>query len=825
MLLQIIVENRNDDDEIKPTKKLPPAHMKSYLVTSSPDQKQLFWSLELNGKTISLRFDTKDGQVKTEEKSFVSEVIARYEAYQLILNQRDKGYHLADRITMETLLKYKSAPLSKLKGYYTGEGDSPNYILIEGDLVIDELDIDALHGKKDGLIVTGNLYVDGGIYNLEGDYGPRLTVIGDVQADYLFAGGSEIDLDGKTYIHNLVLGHYNHGSLDASGIAMVSINSDHSLRFSGQIDYEYDTYGGFDEEREEGFPSLRQAMGNDFNDLIYKYGLDENKLMALFINDKKRALKFLKNILDANKAGQLDLLKVMKNGEAIKDIKEPTEEIQLAAVKQDGMAIEYIASPSEAVKIAAVSSNCHALELIENPSEEVQLAAVKSLGYGPVALQYIKNPSKNVIIQAVETDSNAIEYIKNPSEALQLLAVSKGSYNTSIQYIKDPSEKVQLAAVKVHGGAIRYIKNPSERVQLEAVKESGFHIENIRNPSEVVKLAAVKSYGPAIEKIKKPSDEMKLAAVMQKGSSIKFIDNPSEEVKLAAVRQDGSAIALIKNPSEKIQMAAMQANLYSFDDIKNPTEKVKETYQRWEICEKHISDATYTSKDKSEEKQLLLRKAIEQCPDYHDGYLQYAKYLTYTRKEYDEAEKYFKKGIEICPTCGQLYFEYGKFLYNVRNQIDTAENNYIKAVEMYDGHDELLFQYALFLVNARKDYEKAKIYTQKALEEIRGLRNNPNYSINHAQVVLITGHRSDADYHIDIAIDSDEPAAQLEGWFYRLAHYPQYFEEAQKELDRLLADGHRSIGWNLDGNIERAKKDGFKDIQLLKDYAKKITSE
>jgi len=799
--------------------------MKSYLVTSSPDQKQLFWSLELNGKTISLRFDTKDGQVKTEEKSFVSEVIARYEAYQLILNQRDKGYHLADRITMETLLKYKSAPLSKLKDYYTGEGDSPNYILIEGDLVIDELDIDALHGKKDGLIVTGNLYVDGGIYNLEGDYGPRLTVIGDVQADYLFAGGSEIDLHGKTYIHNLVLGHYNHGYLDASGMAMVSIKSDHSLGFSGQIDYKYDTYGGFDEEREEGFPSLRQAMGNDFDDLIYEDGLDENKLMALVISDTQRALKFLKNILDANKAGQPDLLKVMKNGEAIKDIKNPTEEIQLAAVKQNGKVLEYITSPSEAVKIAAVSNNCYALGLIENPSEEVQLAAVKSVGYESVALQYIKNPSKNVIIQAVEADSDALEYIKNPSEALQLLAVSKDTYNTSVQYIKNPNENVQLAAVKQYGGAIRYIKNPSERVQLEAVNQSGIHIEDIRNPSEKIKLAAVKEHGSAIKKIKNPSEKMKLAAVMQDGTSIEFIDNPSEVIKIAAVKQSSYVIETLQDPSHDVQMAAILKNPSSFEDIKTPTEKVKETYQRLKVCEKHISDATCNCKDKSEEKQSLLRKAIDQCPDYHDGYLQYAKYLTYTRKDYDEAEKYFKKGIEVCPTCGQLYFEYGKFLYDVRNQIDTAENNYIKAVEMRDSYDDLLFQYGLFLVNVRKDYEKAKIFTRKAVEESRGVSSNPVYSINYAQVVLITGHRSDADYHIEIAIDSDEPSAQLEGWFYRLAHYPQYFEEAQKELDRLLADGHRSIDWNLDGNIERAKKDGFKDIQLLKDYAKKITSK
>ena len=65
----------------------------------------------------------------------------------------------------------------------------------------------------------------------------------------------------------------------------------------------------------------------------------------------------------------------------------------------------------------------------------------------------------------------------------------------------------------------------------------------------------------------------------------------------------------------------------------------------------------------------------------------------------------------------------------------------------------------------------------------------------------------------------------VELWFYRLAHFPEYFEEAQKELDRLLADGKRSIGWNFDSNIERAKQDGFEYMGLLREYARKITTE
>jgi hypothetical protein len=44
------------------------------------------------------------------------------------------------------------------------------------------------------------------------------------------------------------------------------------------------------------------------------------------------------------------LAAVKQNVCAIDDIKNPSEEMQLAAVNQDGHAIKYIKNPSEAVK-------------------------------------------------------------------------------------------------------------------------------------------------------------------------------------------------------------------------------------------------------------------------------------------------------------------------------------------------------------------------------------------------------------------------------------------------------------------------------------------
>ncbi|SHA18953.1 hypothetical protein BTHERMOSOX_555 [Bathymodiolus thermophilus thioautotrophic gill symbiont] len=60
-------------------------------------------------------------------------------------------------------------------------------------------------------------------------------------------------------------------------------------------------------------------------------------------------------------------------------------------------------------------------------------------------------------------------------------------------------------------------------------------------------------------------------------------------------------------------------------------------------------------------------------------------------------------------------------------------------------------------------------------------------------------------------------------WFYRLAHYPAYWSEAIERLDDLLADGAKSRGWDFSENIKQAEKQGFEPIELLQEYADKIS--
>ncbi len=51
-----------------------------------------------------------------------------------------------------------------------------------------------------------------------------------------------------------------------------------------------------------------------------------------------------------------ELMKVRENAYAIKHIKNPSKEMQLAAVQENGHAIEYIENPSDKIRLAATNN-------------------------------------------------------------------------------------------------------------------------------------------------------------------------------------------------------------------------------------------------------------------------------------------------------------------------------------------------------------------------------------------------------------------------------------------------------------------------------------
>jgi hypothetical protein len=174
----------------------------------------------------------------------------RLNVYMEVKERRRKDGSSSSAINMETLLSHDTTSIDlidkQILSYLFGDWYK-NLIYIEGDLSLKTLDLDKLGEVCDGLVVNGNLTVEGGIYNLEGDYGPALVVSGNVLADCLICGGSEICLHGDTQIYGFIVAHYNHGMLLVIKTkALVGINNGHFFDVRGDVLYRFSDDGSKD---------------------------------------------------------------------------------------------------------------------------------------------------------------------------------------------------------------------------------------------------------------------------------------------------------------------------------------------------------------------------------------------------------------------------------------------------------------------------------------------------------------------------------------------------------------------------------------------------
>jgi len=232
-----------------------------------------------------------------------------------------------------------------------------------------------------------------------------------------------------------------------------------------------------------------------------------------------------------------------------------------------------------------------------------------------------------------------------------------------------------------------------------------------------------------------------------------------------------------------------------------------------------------------------IRKEYDQAESYYKESLEfapesalcngnYALFLDKIRKKYDQAESYYKESLELDPNRASLNGNYALFLETIRNEYDQAESYYKKALKLDPNDAYRNGSYASFLHTIRKEYDQAEIYYKKALEF------NPNDANNNGSyggLLLGMGRKEEANLYIEKAFDliSETPdeVLELELWFYKLAHYPEQYEEAKTNIDRLLNKNIRSIGWDFSKNIEQAAKEGHLHLDELKEYARRITSK
>jgi tetratricopeptide (TPR) repeat protein len=225
----------------------------------------------------------------------------------------------------------------------------------------------------------------------------------------------------------------------------------------------------------------------------------------------------------------------------------------------------------------------------------------------------------------------------------------------------------------------------------------------------------------------------------------------------------------------------------------------------------------------NDRKDALYQDGIKQFSDSLELLGDYAVFLTEIRKDYNQAEIYYRKVLELAPDDTDYNGNYALFLTDIRKDYDQAESYYRKALELDPDHANNNINYALFLKNIRKDYDQAESYYRKALElEPDNVIINGNY----AGLLLALGRKAEANPYLAIAMQAnDRQDLLLECWFYRLAHFPELHEQAKQEIEALLKQGGRSIGWDFSANIARAEQDGYADMDELRRIAAEITNE
>lgn len=178
--------------------------------------------------------------------------------------------------------------------------------------------------RIEGVLINGNLSINGSIINAEGDYGPYVFINGNVSCQSLLLGGSYVEINGNVTAKEVVMTSYNHGNFKCSGTieAPVFIVDDHYTTFADRnnsLFYYNDKTGDMDSENECTFDddsdeniistTLRQHLENplietfeelkrdlELGELVLRQSKPEPKTFAYWeqrVNSNYRDLKLV----------------------------------------------------------------------------------------------------------------------------------------------------------------------------------------------------------------------------------------------------------------------------------------------------------------------------------------------------------------------------------------------------------------------------------------------------------------------------------------------------------------------------------------------------
>ena len=202
----------------------------------------------------------------------------------------------------------------------------------------------------------------------------------------------------------------------------------------------------------------------------------------------------------------------------------------------------------------------------------------------------------------------------------------------------------------------------------------------------------------------------------------------------------------------------------------------------------------------------------------------YAVFLWKEKRDIVRAEEYFKKGIKSDSNFLNIVGNYANFLRVEKKDIVNADVCYQKALRVDPKDAVLLGNYATFLQIEKKDIVEAEEYYQKAL------KSDPKHAINlgnYSQFLIEQDKVDQSVSYLKRAFENNkgEDILELELWFYAYAVFYIEYPESREKIEELLNKGVRSLGWNLKGVLEIAKKHGHPDFEKLCEFERLITAK
>jgi len=139
-------------------------------------------------------------------------------------------------------------------------------------------------------------------------------------------------------------------------------------------------------------------------------------------------------------------------------------------------------------------------------------------------------------------------------------------------------------------------------------------------------------------------------------------------------------------------------------------------------------------------REAIFRAALEDFPQSDELWGNFAIFMTYVRKNYDEAEQLYRKALELDPNAADYTGNFARFMQDVRIYYDEAERLYRRALELDPNEASSTANFAAFMDEVRKDYDEAERLYRRALEL------DPNEASSTANFAVFMGEvRRDYD--------------------------------------------------------------------------------